>query len=94
MVRITSGTQTVEVGPVDEMGPAVDRLRTANYKFKLIGAMGPPNWDSRGGRTDAGSVWCVNGAGVFFPDVLRYDAGTDPPQLTGSVTCFPFPADP
>jgi hypothetical protein len=62
---------------------------------RLIGANGPPNWNTTtGGRNDAGSVWCMNASGTLFPDVLRYQP--PPPSggnatLTGTFPCFPFP---
>jgi hypothetical protein len=93
MNRIISGATVVNVGPVDEMFQTVESLKNLEYEFELVGAQGPPNWTAIGTRNDAGSVWCVNGFAPFFsPDVLRYDTGGG--DLTGTVSCFTFPAPP
>jgi hypothetical protein len=92
MNRIISGSDIVNVGPVDEMAQTVNFLRDLEYEFQLIGAQGPPNWTALGTRVDAGSVWCVTELGEFFPDALRYDAAES--DLNGTIPCFTFPAPP
>jgi branched-chain amino acid transport system substrate-binding protein len=90
----------VDVGPGDDLVNAVNLLYgTQSSKIQLIGAMGPPNWDSGGGRHDAGSVWCVNSLGNYLTDQLRYDESDSSLQpsnagtIPGSdVDCFAFPA--
>jgi len=90
----------LDVGPGDAMRDAVTELgRNQGSKYEVIGAMGPPSWDPTGARTDAGSVWCVNAAGAYQPDQLRYDAGdaslqpSDPALTDSDIACFPFPAE-
>jgi hypothetical protein len=90
MLRLISGSQTFNVGP-DDMDTALNTLNASrNSKFQLIGASGPPNWDTSGGRNDPGSVWCMASDNSFAPDVLRYNASTM--MLDGTFSCFTFPA--
>jgi hypothetical protein len=84
MLRAIQGTTEVEVGPGPEMASTIDALHTnASYKFKLIGAQGPPTWDVNGGRNDPASVWCVDQVGDFYGDRLRYNSSTM--QLDGTI---------
>jgi hypothetical protein len=101
VIQIGSSVPRVNVGPGDEMVNAVNLLANGNKtsKIELIGAMGPPNWDSGGGRNDAGSVWCVNALGNYQIDQLRYDESDSSLQPSSSaplpnsdLACFTFPA--
>jgi hypothetical protein len=90
MLRVTTGTTEVDVGPSSDMATAIDSLHSdASSKIKLIGAQGPPSGDEFGARNDPASVWCVNGAGSYKGDQLRYDPSTM--LLEGTVSCFTFP---
>ncbi len=89
MLRVTKGTTEVDVGPNDAMVQFVNQFKTdTTVKIKVVGAMGPPNWDDFGARNDAGSVWCLNNFGGYVPDQLRYDS--DSSMLTGT-SCFDQP---
>ncbi len=92
MKRVTTGDVQVEIGPNSQMGAAVTGMRLeSDYDIELIGTMGPPNWDAFGGRSDPGSVWCVDINRIYLADVLRYNTGTN--LLEGDVSdCFTFPA--
>jgi hypothetical protein len=89
MLRITSGATQYSVGPND-MNMALQVLQNGTGKFTLIGAGGPPTWDTNGSRNDPGSVWCINSAKQCVPDVMRYD--TTNKTLSGTPPCFTFPA--
>lgn len=86
MARVTKGTTEVDVGPNDAMVQYVNQFKTdTNVKIKVVGAMGPPNWDAFGARNDAGSVWCLKSNGDYVPDQLRYDSSSS--MLVGT-SCF------
>jgi hypothetical protein len=90
MLRVTTGTTEVDVGPGSQMTTAINSLHSdTSYKVKLIGAQGPPNWDESGARNDPASVWCVNSVGNYKSDQLRYNPSSM--QLDGTVSCFTFP---
>jgi hypothetical protein len=94
MARITDIRSTNAFGVGADIQAALTVLEQSNNtKIRLIGAMGPPNWDPAGARQDAGSVWCINSSKAEVADVLRYNPL--PEALEGAVsTCFPFPAQP
>jgi len=103
LLRVISTSKSVpqvDVGPGDDLVNAVNLLYgTQTSKIELIGAMGPPNWDSGGGRHDAGSVWCVNTLGDYLADQMRYDESDSSLQPSNAGTipgsdldCFTFPA--
>jgi hypothetical protein len=74
------------------MADALAVLGVSDSRIQLIGAMGPPNWNSAGGRDDPASVWCYGSLGVFQPDRLRLNEESG--MLEGSFPsgCFTFPA--
>jgi hypothetical protein len=92
MLRLLSGSQSYAVGRAD-MHAALTTLQSSAFStFRLVGSAGPPNFDSAGGRTDPGSVWCINGLLEFLPDGMRYEAGSQ--KLVGTFPCWAFPALP
>jgi len=102
MPRVTSSGNKipqVDVGPGPDMVTYVGTLaQSTSEKIELIGAMGPPDWDVNGARSDAASVWCLNSVGASKADQLRYDPGTSkllPSDTTlpnSDIVCFNFPA--
>jgi hypothetical protein len=93
LLRVTEGTTEVEVGPNNDMNTYINALNNdTSLKIKLIGSMGPPNWDEFGARNDPGSIWCVDPVGRFFPDRLRFN--TSDSTLAGTISCFTFPEQP
>jgi len=91
----TTGSTEYEVGPDDALS-AVNALKN-NGKIKVIGAMGPPNWDTKGSRDDPGTVWCVKQVADYYEgDQYRYNRTSM--QLEGttwySACNYHFPADP
>jgi hypothetical protein len=86
MTRLMSGTEYA-VGS-RQMEAAFNHLRSSpTAKLKLIGAMGPPNFDAlTGTRLDAGSVWCYDSSNIFRADVLRYDPSAA--MLLGTFPCI------
>jgi hypothetical protein len=93
--RLLAGT-AYEVGQAD-MISILNALAKPTGDVRLVGTMGPPNWDViTGGRTDAGSVWCVDGTAAQRSDVLRYEmpSGSAGGVLSGTFPCFPFPKPP
>lgn len=93
LIRATRGTTQYPVGPDDALD-AVNTLKNGGAKIQVVGAGGPPNWDTQGTRDDPGTVWCVNQVGTYFPDQYRYNTSTK--ELDGTTwftTCnFHFPA--
>jgi hypothetical protein len=86
MQRLLSGRLEFGVGP-DDLPSALSALSTPNATITLNGTMGPPTWDpATGGRTDPGSVWCVDSSGTQRADVLRYD--TTNHSLVGTFPCI------
>jgi hypothetical protein len=93
MLRVTEGTTEIAVGPNNDMNTYISALNNdTDLTIKVIGAQGPPTWDTAGARKDPGSVWCVLGGGVFHPDQLRFN--TSDSTLGGTIDCFNFPAVP
>jgi hypothetical protein len=90
MLKVIGGTTTIDEGPNSGMSTAVNGFKDSSYKVKVMGAQGPPNWDDDGARNDPASVWCVNGAGAYQADQLRYNPSTM--MLDGTISCFTFPA--
>jgi hypothetical protein len=85
MIRLLSG-DTYPVGSLT-MADAFNALRsTSGATITLEGLMGPPKFDDRGGRDDAGSVWCINASNSFVADVLTYDDANGTMQR--SFPCF------
>jgi hypothetical protein len=85
MQRLLSGPPTFGVGP-DDLKRAFAALAAPASSIALNGAMGPPNFDPRSGsRHEPGSVFCIDGKGNLFTDVLRLD---DNGELEGSFPCF------
>jgi hypothetical protein len=86
MGRLLSG-MPFEVGPND-MTDAFQLLTTNPAStIQLIGAMGPPNFNTYGGRDDAGAVWCVAANNTVMPDVLKYNDADG--TMQGTFPCFP-----
>jgi hypothetical protein len=91
MLRVTTGSTEVDVGPNAAMVQYVNQFKTdTNVKIKVVGAGGPPNWDDVGARNDAGSVWCVKTFGAYVPDSMRYDPSTS--TLVGT-SCYDVPQE-
>lgn len=95
LIRATTPNSTeYNVGP-DAAPMAVNAVRN-NGKIKVIGAMGPPNWDTKGSRSDPASVWCLTPVPsfAFKPDQYRYNPTSM--QLEGTTwkaSCnYDFPA--
>jgi hypothetical protein len=82
MSRLLTGP-AYSVGP-DRMGQAMGILSVPSASIELDGTLGPPNFNLDGTRNAPGSIWCIDSAGVFHPDWLRYvpGAGDDPTQAT------------
>jgi hypothetical protein len=93
LIRVTTGSTEIPVGP-DNALSAVNTLKDGGAKIKVIGAGGPPNWDTKGSRDDAGTVWCVNQQGTYFPDQYRYNSSNMTLEgTTWSSKCnYAFPA--
>lgn len=86
MLRLLSGT-TYPVGP-DAMPDVFNELRSSGgATITLEGLMGPPKFDQRGGRDDAGAVWCIDAGGNYAVDVLKYDDTNG--TMQGTFPCFP-----
>jgi len=94
LIQVTTGTTEVAVGPGAEMQATVNALKSGGTKFKIIGAMGPPNWDSKGSRQDPATVWCIDQWGAYYPDRLRYNSSSMTLEgSTWSAFCnYDFPA--
>ncbi len=63
----------------------------ARGAIKLMGTLGPPDFDAISGtRSAPGSVWCVNSMNQTKSDVLRYVPDADPTlaSLRGDFDCF------
>lgn len=96
MARLLTGT-AVPMGP-DGFVTGFSQLAVPQNRISLLGTMGPPDFNPlTGTRTSgAGSVYCVDAAGAFHADVLRYvppaeGANATTASLTGSfpTECFP-----
>jgi hypothetical protein len=90
MERLLSGSQSFDVGRRDLNAALTTLYTSSNNTIELIGSMGPPAFNSAGGRSEAGSVYCINSLPEYIPDGLRYDPGSD--RLTGTFPCWAFPA--
>jgi len=87
MNRLIGGRDSFNVGP-DDLQAAFLHLQTQTGNIALNGAMGPPDFDATGARSDPGTVYCYDDELTLRPDVLRLTAdGT----LTGEFPCFDFP---
>jgi hypothetical protein len=85
MRRLLKGERTFTVGP-EELADGLAALDAPGSEISLQGTMGPPDWDpAEGTRQAPGSVYCIDVAGVVYPDVLRL--GSDG-RLVGSFPCF------
>ncbi len=94
MKRITDMTasQAFNVGPTD-MSKMFGVLAVTGTTIKLVGTLGPPDFDQQtGARKGPASLWCVDKANKFVPDILRYDSakGVFAPTSLGSfdTKCF------
>ena len=94
--RLLAGTE-YRVGQTDMVG-LLNRLASPTGDVRLVGTMGNANWSViTGGRTDAGSVWCVTPTGEQHSDVLRPSTPTmsgEVESLSGKFDCFAFPQAP
>jgi hypothetical protein len=90
MERLMSGSQSFEMGRRDLSAALTTLYRSSTSKIQLIGSMGPPAFDLAGGRSEAGSVYCINALLEYMPDYVRYDP--DSGRLTGTFPCWAFPA--
>jgi hypothetical protein len=85
MFKLLDGPVPYKVGPND-MGGVIDVL-SRGAKVTLVGAGGPPNFNTAtGGKDDAASVWCVDSTMTTRPDVLRYQASDG--TMQGNFPCF------
>ena len=75
MRRVTDmgSSQVYGVG-VEQISSALQALQFGS--IRLDGTMGPPDFNPKGGRATAGSVWCVDASDGYRSDVLRYDTAT------------------
>jgi hypothetical protein len=89
MGRLISGSQSYAVGRRDLSAALTTLYTSSSNEIRLIGSMGPPAFDLAGGRSEAGSVYCINLL-EYLPDGLRYDP--DSGRLTGTFPCWAFPA--
>jgi hypothetical protein len=89
MRRLIAGSPSYAVGRRD-LSAALTTLYTSSAnEIRLIGSMGPPAFDSTGGRSEGGSVYCINLI-EYLSDGLRYDP--DSGRLKGTFPCWAFPA--
>ena len=85
MLRLTHGAP-YKVGPGDDMSNAIGDL-SRGTSIELIGAGGPPNFNTAtGGKDDAASAWCVDATMTTKPDVLRYQDSDG--TMQGTFPCF------
>jgi hypothetical protein len=89
MERLMSGSQSYAVGRRDINAALTTLFTSSTNSIELIGSMGPPAFDLDGGRSEAGSVYCLNTL-EYLPDGLRYDPISG--ELTGTFPCWAFPA--
>jgi hypothetical protein len=91
MNRLLSGP-AYDVGP-EGMPNAMSTLVPASGAIQLNGTLGPPDWNTiNGTRRSYGSVWCIDSAGSYRSDVLRYepnDAAPTQAGLSGTFPCMP-----
>jgi hypothetical protein len=63
MTKIIGGGSTFNVGVAHAPSVMADLL--ADKNVTLFGALGPPNWDSRGFRRSTGALYCFKDQGTF-----------------------------
>jgi hypothetical protein len=90
MERLMSGSQSFDMGRRDLDAALTTLYARSTNEIQLIGSMGPPAFDLAGGRSEPGSVYCINAALEYMPDHVRYDP--DSGLLTGTFPCWAFPA--
>jgi hypothetical protein len=93
---IRFGLGRLLTGPSYNVGPPIaevyEALRPENSQIKLIGTLGPPDFDMNGNHIDSGAVFCIqrsDDALGKFPNALRYDRSRR--RFEGDFPCFELP---
>lgn len=80
MQRLYQGAEVLYVGPGAGNGDNIQRTFNALSNLRaiyLMGAGGPPNFDTRGSRTTTGTIYCFDAAPNLVANVYGYDPKTD-----------------
>lgn len=87
MRRLLDGKTEYQVGSSDVSDVVGTLVGTAGSSIRLVGAMGPPDFNTAtGARAGLPSVYCIDG-GEYQPDVMLYSP--DSKSLSGSPDCVP-----
>lgn len=87
MRRVVSGSTAYDIGP-SKVGAVLTLLRRdPEIAIKIVGTMGPPDFDvETGERHGLPSVYCLNANG-FVQNAMSYNPETQ--DLEGNPTCIP-----
>lgn len=85
MARLLSGKISFDVGPSDVSDAIGTLLGSKATKIKLVGTMGPPDFNSStGARNGKPSIYCIH-KNQFLQDAMTYNSETS--SLSGAPPC-------